>query len=130
VGVAAVALSAASGALAQSATSGFYVAADAGYHEPKDVKATSSNNYQWNFGGDHDWSAFGRLGYKFTPNWRVEAEYGYRPSDIKSVRGAGGFGTGTTGGAQPIGLCNRRRWPHCRLADLRRAGRQVQGPRP
>ena len=105
VGVAAVALSAASGALAQSATSGWYVGADVGYHEPDDVKATSTNNYQWNFGSDHDWAAFGRLGYKFTPNWRVEAEYGYRPSDIKSARGAGLAGVDGTGTGQPIGLC-------------------------
>ena len=99
VGVAAVALCAASGASAQSALSGWYVAGDAGYHEPKDVKATSSNGYQWNFNADKDWAAFGRLGYKFSPNWRVEAEYGYRPSDMEGVRGAG------LSGAQPIGLC-------------------------
>jgi OOP family OmpA-OmpF porin len=37
VGVAAVALAAASGASAQSALSGWYVAGDAGYHEPADV---------------------------------------------------------------------------------------------
>ncbi|HWU80668.1 MAG TPA: outer membrane beta-barrel protein, partial [Caulobacter sp.] len=106
VGVAAVALGAASGALAQSATSGWYVAGDAGYHEPADVKATSTNNIQWNFSTDKDWAAFGRLGYKFTPNWRVEAEYGYRPSDVQSVRGAGAVGSsGGTTGTQPFGLC-------------------------
>uniref|UniRef100_UPI0026144183 outer membrane protein n=1 Tax=uncultured Caulobacter sp. TaxID=158749 RepID=UPI0026144183 len=105
VGVAAVALGAASGALAQSATSGWYLGADAGYHQPDDVKATSTNNYQWNFGSDHDWTAFGRMGYKFSPNWRVEAEFGYRPSDIKSVRGAGLVGVNGTGTGQPVGLC-------------------------
>lgn len=99
VGVAAVALCAASGASAQSALSGWYVAGDAGYHEPQDVKATSSKGYQWNFNADKDWAAFGRLGYRFSPNWRVEAEYGYRPSDLQGVRGAG------LSGAQPIGLC-------------------------
>ncbi|ADG12040.1 OmpA family protein [Caulobacter segnis] len=105
VSVATVALGAASGALAQSATSGWYVGADVGYHESKDVKATSTNNYQWNFGGEHDWAAFGRLGYKFTPNWRVEAEYGFRPNDLKTVRGAGLAGVDGTGTGQPIGLC-------------------------
>ena len=38
-GVAVVALCAATSASAQSATSGWYVAGDAGYHMPKDIKA-------------------------------------------------------------------------------------------
>uniref|UniRef100_UPI0025D0FA31 outer membrane protein n=1 Tax=uncultured Caulobacter sp. TaxID=158749 RepID=UPI0025D0FA31 len=105
VGVAAVALSAASGALAQSATSGFYVAGDAGYHQPDSVKARSTGNYQWDFSADKDWAAFGRFGYKFTPNFRIEAEYGYRPGDMQSVRGAGAVGVGGTGTGQPFGLC-------------------------
>ena len=66
VGVAAAALGAASGAMAQSATSGWYVAGDAGYHEPADVKARSTNNYDWTFSSDKDWAAFGRLGYKLS----------------------------------------------------------------
>jgi len=98
-GVAVVALCAATSASAQSATSGWYVAGDAGYHMPKDVKATSSTGYDWDFSQKEDWAAFGRLGYKFTPNWRVEAEYGYRGADIDGVRGTG------LSGAQPIGLC-------------------------
>ena len=56
VGVAVVALGAATGAMAQSATSGWYVAGDAGVHWPDDVKATSTNNYNWNFGSDRDWT--------------------------------------------------------------------------
>ncbi len=99
-GVAVVALCAASGASAQSATSGWYVAGDAGYHIPKDIKAKSSAGYNWTFSQDEDWAAFGRLGYKFTPNWRVEAEYGYRGSDIKGVHG-----TDNASGVQPTGLC-------------------------
>lgn len=99
-GVAVVALCAASGASAQSATSGWYVAGDVGYHAPKDVKATSSTGYNWKFSQDEDWAGFGRLGYKFTPNWRLEAEYGYRNSDITAVRG-----TGASAGGQPTALC-------------------------
>ncbi|WP_168077764.1 OmpA family protein [Caulobacter sp. SSI4214] len=99
VGVAAVALSAASGALAQSATSGWYVAADVGYHDPSGVKTTTTNNLDWTFSGDHDWTGFGRFGYKFSPNFRLEAEYGYRPGDLKSVLSP------TANAAQPIGLC-------------------------
>ncbi|WP_419252431.1 OmpA family protein [Caulobacter sp. ErkDOM-YI] len=98
-GVAVVALCAATSASAQSATSGWYVAGDVGYHMPKDVKATSSTGYDWDFSQKEDWAAFGRLGYKFSPNWRVEAEYGYRGADIDGVRGSG------LSGAQPIGLC-------------------------
>jgi OOP family OmpA-OmpF porin len=45
---------------------------------------------QWTFSTD-DWAAFGRLGYKLTPNWRVEAEYGYRRATSKA--------------------CARRSWP-------------------
>ncbi|PTT73318.1 hypothetical protein DBR41_28365, partial [Pseudomonas sp. HMWF010] len=86
-GAAAIALGAASGASAQSVESGWYVAADAGYHIPKDIKATSSAGYDWTVSSDNDWAAFGRLGYRFNPNWRLEGEYGYRGSDIKSVRG-------------------------------------------
>ncbi len=99
-GAAVVALCAASGASAQSVPSGWYVAGDVGYHMPKDVKATSSTGYNWTFSQDEDWAGFGRLGYKISPNWRVEAEYGYRNSDINSVRG-----TGNSTGGQPIGLC-------------------------
>ena len=98
-GVAAAALCAATGASAQSATSGWYVAGDVGYHMPKDVKTTSSTGYDWTFSADEDWAGFGRLGYRFSPNWRVEGEYGHRQSDLNAVRGTG------NGGAQPTGLC-------------------------
>jgi OOP family OmpA-OmpF porin len=67
---------------------------------PNGVKATSSTGYNWTFSQDEDWAGFGRVGYKFSPNWRVEAEYGYRNSDIKAVRG-----TGNSLGGQPFGLC-------------------------
>jgi len=98
-GAAAIALGAASGASAQSVESGWYVAADAGYHIPKNIKATSSAGYDWTVSSDNDWAAFGRLGYRFNPNWRLEGEYGYRGSDIKSVRGT------DSAAAQPVGLC-------------------------
>ena len=95
-GVATLALCAASGASAQSALSGWYVAGDVGYHTTDGVKATSSVNatdgspYKWTFSADDDWAAFGRLGYRFTPNWRVEGEYGYRSGDITGVKGSAG----------------------------------------
>jgi opacity protein-like surface antigen len=95
-GVATLALCAASGASAQSALSGWYVAGDVGYHWPDSVKADSSTvGSEWTFSADDDWAGFGRIGYKLTPNWRVEGEYGYRPGDIANVRGSG----------VPAGLC-------------------------
>ncbi|MCI3181449.1 hypothetical protein C5708_14435, partial [Caulobacter sp. CCUG 60055] len=70
---------------------GWYGALDIGYHAPESIKAHSSNNdptgvrYNWNWSADNDWAGFARLGYRFTPNWRVELEGGYRPGDLKSV---------------------------------------------
>ncbi|HWW26922.1 MAG TPA: outer membrane beta-barrel protein, partial [Caulobacter sp.] len=98
-GVATLALCAASGASAQSALSGWYVAGDVGYHTTDGVKASSSTGASdWTFSAKDDWAAFGRIGYKLTPNWRVEGEYGYRSGDIRSVRGS-------AADPQPIGLC-------------------------
>jgi opacity protein-like surface antigen len=95
-GVATLALCAASGASAQMTLSGWYVAGDVGYHWPDGVKGTSSTTgSEWSFSPDDDWAGFGRIGYKLTPNWRVEGEYGYRPGDQSGVHG-----TGT-----PAGLC-------------------------
>ena len=104
-GVATVALCAASGASAQSALSGWYVAGDVGYHSTEGVEASSSVNatdgrpYDWTFSTDEDWAAFARVGYRISPNWRVEGEYGYRGGDISGVRGE------STSRPQPLGLC-------------------------
>ena len=76
------ALAAATGASAQ--VTGFYAAADFGYHWPYDYVGKSSvnppnnattntpgaNTTEWRFRPDNDWVAFGRLGYQFNPNWR------------------------------------------------------------
>jgi OOP family OmpA-OmpF porin len=95
-GVATLALCAASGASAQSALSGWYVAGDVGYHATDGVKATSSTvASDWTFAAEDDWAGFGRIGYKFSPNWRVEGEYGYRSGDLTKVNGSG----------VPAGLC-------------------------
>ena len=103
-GAAALALCAANSAVAQTAPSGWYVAGDVGYHATDGIEGKSSVNatdgkpYDWTFSAKDDWAGFARLGYKFSPNWRVEGEYGYRGGDIESVRGPGNR-------AQPIGLC-------------------------
>ncbi|MDP3100716.1 MAG: porin family protein, partial [Phenylobacterium sp.] len=92
-GAALAAVFAASGASAQE---GWYGAIDLGYHWPEGIEATSSNNalnaapYSWTFNQEEDWAGFARLGYQLNDHWRVELEGGYRPGDIKSIRGGAG----------------------------------------
>src|SRR5579859_590998 len=89
-GAAMAAVFAASGASAQV---GWYGAVDLGYHWPVGLRAKSSNldsvgqPYIWTFQQDRDYTAFARLGYQVTDNWRVELEGGYRPGNITSVQG-------------------------------------------
>jgi OOP family OmpA-OmpF porin len=91
--LAGAALAAVASASVAQAAEGWYGAVDIGYHWPDSISAESSNNaangapYRWDFNQDDDWAAFGRLGYQFNSNWRVELEIGYRPGDIDSVRG-------------------------------------------
>ena len=90
-GAALAAVFAASGASAQEV--GWYGAVDLGYHWPEGIEGDSSNNaansqpYSWDFNQEEDWAGFARLGYRLSEHWRVELEGGYRPGDIKSVRG-------------------------------------------
>lgn len=87
-GAAMTAVFAASGALAQDR--GVYVGVDAGYHWPEGLEADASNpTYDWTFSSEEDFAGFAKLGYRISPNWRVELEGGYRPGDIESVRGTG-----------------------------------------
>jgi OOP family OmpA-OmpF porin len=101
-GAALAAVCTASGAAAQV---GWYGAVDLGYHWPESLAASSSNNaangraYEWGFNQKKDWAGFARLGYQVTDNWRVELEGGYRPGDMKSIRG-----DGTT--QSIVGLCD------------------------
>jgi outer membrane protein OmpA-like peptidoglycan-associated protein len=85
-GAAMAAVFAATGASAEGV--GWYVAGDAGYHETNDFslsgpaftgKATLNGN----------WAGFARLGYQITPHWRVEGEYGYRPTDVHTFTAPG-----------------------------------------
>jgi opacity protein-like surface antigen len=104
-GVAAAALSAfGSTASAQTWVNGAYVGADIGYSWSDGVKGTSSANatdgqpYAWTFNREDTPAGYLRLGTRFSPNWRVELEGGYRKGDIETVRGDGAR-------AQPVGLC-------------------------
>ena len=102
-GAALAAVFAASGVSAQE--TGWYGAVDLGYHWPQGVKTTSDRTVpdgeyaHWAWKTDSDWTGFVRLGYQFNPNWRAEVEGGYRPGDLKGVRGAGV--------RTPVGLCTR-----------------------
>ncbi|MBW8304453.1 MAG: porin family protein, partial [Brevundimonas sp.] len=64
---------------------GWYGAIDAGYHMP-DVQTDRSID---EFEVDDDWAGFARLGYRFTPNWRVELEGGYRPGELGEMTASG-----------------------------------------
>ncbi len=124
-GAALAAAFAASGAGAQPFGMGFlgepgapvlgpYGAIDLGYHELDNggVHTHSSNNapdgspfgYKFGIANDGDVAGFARLGYRITPQWRVELEGGYRNGTLTSVLGA-------TTRAQPIGLCNLNAGP-------------------
>ena len=78
----------AAGALALSAgaaaaePNGWYGAIDAGWHT-----AGVATSRDINFDIEPDWAGFARLGYRFTENWRVELEGGYRAGDIAAVNG-------------------------------------------
>ena len=64
----------------------FYVGADGGWHELYDNRISTHSSglnaagapYSWRLSEQHNgsWAAFGRVGYQFTPNWRVELEGG------------------------------------------------------
>ena len=90
-GTAVVGLFAAATAHAQTwiPNTGWYGAVDVGYNWPD--KITLDNAL---IPGGHvtveqegNVTGFGRLGYQFTPHWRVEAEVGYHGGDFKSIRG-------------------------------------------
>ena len=82
----------ATGAAAEQAP-GWYGALDLGYNSLSKYKARSTGNmvdggpYVYDVTTDDDWAGFARLGYRYTPNWRVEFEGGYRPGDINGAHG-------------------------------------------
>ena len=91
--LAGAALAAAFAASGASAQEGWYGAVDLGYHWPDSIEArrpTTRERRALRLGlrpVEDDWTGFARLGYQFTPHWRVELEVGYRAGDIESVRG-------------------------------------------
>src|SRR5690606_19272310 len=96
----------AAGALALSAgaasadPNGWYGAIDAGYHSVDDVRMFSpvAGPPVFEYEVEDDWAGFARLGYRFTPNWRVELEGGYRQGELGAVV--------NPSGDIPWGVCN------------------------
>src|SRR5882757_898391 len=107
------ALAAATGASANVLTPGVYVAGDFGYHWPAKLEAqpTIGSGPLVDFKQQNDWLAFGRIGYAFNPNWRLELEGGYRPSDIDRVYTDPA--TNVPGGLCTIGVTRTAASPTC-----------------
>ncbi|WP_415500692.1 outer membrane protein, partial [Asticcacaulis taihuensis] len=90
---AALAAMAVAGSASAEQANGWYAAADLGYNWKSDYKARSQGAmpdggaYVYDVATDDDWAGFARLGYRYSPNWRVEFEGGYRPGDISSAVG-------------------------------------------
>ena len=88
---AALAAMAVAGSAAAEQANGWYVAADLGYNWKSDYKARSQGAmpdggaYIYDVATHDDWAGFARLGYRYSPSWRVEFEGGYRPGDISSA---------------------------------------------
>ena len=91
-GAALAALAVATGASAEQAN-GWYGALDAGLNSMGDYKARSANNmvdggpFVYDISTEDTWAGFARLGYRYSPNWRVEFEGGYRPGDVDTAIG-------------------------------------------
>ena len=99
-GVAMAGLFAAGAAAAEP--NGWYGAIDAGWHMPDEVEA---NGYS--FEQEDSWAAFARLGYRFTPNWRVELEGGYRDGgDFEAINIASSGAPAVCNVTPAAGACN------------------------
>ncbi|HAV50577.1 MAG TPA: cell envelope biogenesis protein OmpA, partial [Brevundimonas sp.] len=71
---------------ASAEPNGWYGAVDAGWHKVNDVYGVdSAAGNGWEFEVKEGWAAFGRLGYRFDQNWRVELEGGYREGELGEV---------------------------------------------
>jgi opacity protein-like surface antigen len=94
---------------------GLYLALDLGYHWPLTIRGTSMRPapdgapYVWDYKLNSDWASFGRVGWRFSPHFRVEFDGGLRESNIHSIGApgapdAGGLLVGRP--AVPAQLCD------------------------
>jgi outer membrane receptor for ferric coprogen and ferric-rhodotorulic acid len=101
---------------------GWYAAADLGYHSPDPWSATSDgtksdgSHADWDFKIGQDYLLAGRIGYRLTDHWRVEAETAIRPGDQKRITDASRVA--------PFGICGNTStysplpaYPGCRGPD-------------
>ncbi|RZJ06088.1 MAG: porin family protein, partial [Brevundimonas sp.] len=103
----------AAGALALSAgaasadPNGWYGAVDAGYHSLGNAETFGNPGPEFDIDVQGDWAGFARLGYRFTPNWRVELEGGYRDNNQFDyiVSPGPGLPTGICNVQPPVGPC-------------------------
>lgn len=92
-GVAVAAIVTSGAAFAAEPTQGWYIGGELGAHTKSHIGTWSSNTapdggrYNFNWATKNDWAGYIKGGYRFTPNWRVEVEGGYRPGKLDSVRG-------------------------------------------
>lgn len=79
-----LAVAAATSAAAQD--TGWYGALDIGYHRTETQTLHSSGTpYVPTIGHSDSWVGFARVGYKLSPNLRLELEGGYRPGDVGAI---------------------------------------------
>ncbi len=109
LGGAALALLLASAAWAEP--NGWYAAWDVGAHWDNGTPAAHSTGLRpngleakWRLHTKTDWAAFGRLGYRFDPNWRAELELGWRNGSLDYFHGSNAQGP-VGGNGEPIGVC-------------------------
>ncbi len=114
--LAGAALVALSFGLAQTASAeqsqGWYGALDLGTNSMDGYKAKSTGlmadggPYYYKVSTKDSWAGFARLGYRYSPHWRVEFEGGYRPGDVSSAIGFKRVSPVTPGlGAIDTALC-------------------------
>ena len=87
-GAAAASMLCASGAFAEPAPSGWYGAVDVGAQWAGDVKL-SSFFLSTRVKSDVGYAVFGRVGYKVSPNFRIELEGGANSSTVSTITGSG-----------------------------------------
>ncbi|HVN02175.1 MAG TPA: opacity family porin [Caulobacteraceae bacterium] len=98
---------------------GLYLALDLGYHWPLTIQGTSirpapdGQPYVWNYKLNSDWASFGRVGWRFSPHFRLEFDGGLRESNIHSIQAPGTDAGGLVAGrpAAPFQLCDHTTAP-------------------
>jgi len=112
-----LALATASGAHAQffDFSNGLYVAGDVGVHAAEFEGQSAVNNTTLDFSPKDDIVGFGRLGYRFNQNIRLELEGGYRKGELQNVRATSA--ASTVKGICPAGVARTAALPSCEQID-------------